>query len=126
MYPDLVKFPITHEKLKWEAREALLDVDGQPRLFVRIKLTGTKFVQRAPVPQVWVGEVFARHVEIDDDERTVRAYFDRAPREGTLYFGYNRHAELSFGPFESRRIAVLDRARLPKEAQTHGGRRDPG
>jgi hypothetical protein len=118
MYWDLMKFPIEHEKLKWDAREAVLDIDGRPHLFVRVRLTGTKFVQRALIPQVWVGEVFAKHVEIDDDGLAVRAYFDQAPRSGTLYFGYGGQPELSFGPFESRKVSVLDRERLPREIVT--------
>ena len=73
MYYDLIKFPLEHENLKWEAREALLDVNGVPHLFLRIKLTGTEFPLISQIPQVWVGKTFAKHVLITEDRRTVRA-----------------------------------------------------
>jgi hypothetical protein len=121
MYWDLIKFPIEHENLKWQAREALLDIDGRPHLFVRIKLTGTRFVHRAAIPQVWVGEVFARYVLIDEDELAVRAYFDHVPPGASLYFGYERRAELSFGRFDAGRMTVLDRVRLPRGTRIDEG-----
>jgi hypothetical protein len=113
MYFDLIKFPIRHEALKWEAREALLDVDGRSHLFLRIKLTGTEFPVRAQIPQVWVGSVYARTVLIDEDRRAVRAYFERPlPKRGKLYFGHNGHAELDFGFYEPKRRGLLNRKRL--------------
>jgi hypothetical protein len=120
MYWELIKFPIEHEKLKWEAREALLDVDGRVHLFIRVKLTGTRFVQRALIPEVWVGKAHAKHVEIDEDGLSVRAYFDETPRAGTLYFGYLGQPELSFGKFEPKKVSVLDRERLPRGIVTAG------
>lgn len=113
MYFDLIKFPIRHEALKWEAREAVLDVAGRPHLFLRIKLTGTEFPVRALIPQVWVGDVYARTVLIDKDRRTVRAYFERPlPRRGELYFGHNGHPELDFGVYEPKLRGLLDRKLL--------------
>ena len=116
MYFDLIKFPIQHENLKWEAAEALLDMRGKPHLFVRIKLSGTQFPVVAQIPHVWVGKVYARRVTIDDDRRTARAYFDQPlPRDEELYFGHAGHAELAFGRFDPKRIVMLDRTRLPKD-----------
>src|SRR5215211_7024596 len=116
MYHDLVRFPIRHEALRWEAREALLDIDGRPHLFLRIKLTGTEFPVRAQIPQVWIGDVFARIVLIDEDRRSARAYFEKPlPRQGEMYFGHVGHAELDFGRYEPKRAHRLDRARLPQD-----------
>jgi len=123
MYWDLIKFPIEHEKLTWQAREALVDLDGRAHLFVRIKLTGTRFVHRAAIPQVWVGSVFAKHVRIDDHGLAVRAYFEEVPPSGTLYFGYGDQAELSFGSFDPGKVSVLHRERLPRGTQLY---REPG
>ena len=115
MYYDLMKFPLEHDKLKWEARESLLDVNGVPHLFLRIKLTGTEFPLVAQVPQAWVGKTFAKHVLITEDRRTVRAYFDSPPPEGgEIYFGHLGKAELRFGPFRTATLVKLDRSRLPK------------
>jgi len=75
----------------------LLDVHGRSQLFVRAKLTGTRFGQRALIPQVWVGRTFAAYVDIADDGLSVRAYFGKPPRPGMLYFGYGGKPELSFG-----------------------------
>jgi hypothetical protein len=55
---------------------------------------------------------------IDDDGRTVRAYFDERPGSGNLYFGHLGQAELDFGPFDGRRLVRLDRSRLPREVVT--------
>ncbi|HYN50787.1 MAG TPA: hypothetical protein VES62_07660 [Thermoleophilaceae bacterium] len=113
MYYELIKFPLRHEALNWEAREALLDIEGRPHLFLRIKLTGTGFPVVAQIPEVWVGDVFARKVMIDEDGRTVRAYFEKPlPKRGDLYFGHLGRAELHFGRFEPRRVVRLDRERL--------------
>jgi hypothetical protein len=116
MYYDLIKFPIQHESLAWEAREALLDVDNRPHLFLRVKLTGTDFPMIAQVPQVWAGKTFASKVTIDEDRRTVRAYFQEAPPRGEhLYFGHLGRPELDFGPVDLDRIRRLDRERLPDD-----------
>jgi hypothetical protein len=116
MYCDLIKFPLEHENLKWEAREALLDVRGAPHLFLRIKLSGTQFPMLAQIPQVWIGKTPAKHVLIADDRRTVRAYFDTVPPEGgEIYFGHLDTAELRFGRFHPKAAVRLNRARLPKD-----------
>lgn len=116
MYYELIKFPLEHEKLRLEARESLLDVNGVPHLFLRIKLTGTEFPLIAQIPQVWFGETFAKHVLITDDRRTVHAYFDALPPEGEdIYFGHLGKAELRFRSFmPASRLVMLDRSRLPK------------
>jgi hypothetical protein len=116
MYFDLIQFPIRHEKLRWEAREALLDVEGRPNLFLRVKLTGTEFPVRAQIPHVWVGDVQARIVLIDEDRLTVRAYFEHPlPKRGHLYFGHKGKAELDFGEFEPKGHGRLDRKLLPND-----------
>lgn len=115
MYYDLIKFPIKHENLKWEASEALLDIRGIPHLFSMIKLTGTKFPQRAQIAQVWVGRVHAKHVLMDENCLTVRAYFDAPlPKSGDIYFGVLGKAELKFEKFVSAKTKKLDRMRFPE------------
>lgn len=115
MYYDLIKFPLEHENLKWETREVLLDIHERTHLFLMIKLTGTEFPIIAQIPQVWVGDVFAKHVLIDKNRRIVRAYFDTQPPEGgTIYFGHLGKPELCFGKFDPANLVKLDRSRLPK------------
>lgn len=115
MYWDLIRFPLEHEKLVWEARETLRDVEGGPRKFLRIKLRGTRFVQRALIPQVWIGRAYAEDVEVADDGLSVSAYFSANPRAGRLYFGYGGHPELAFGKFETSRVKRLNLRRISPE-----------
>jgi hypothetical protein len=114
MYYDLIKFPIRHEKLQWEAREALLDVYGVPRLFLRIRLSGTAFPLLARRPQVWIGKTAAEKVMISDDRLAVRAYFSPPyPDSGEIFFGHRDVRELQFGCFSPAGLAKLDRERMP-------------
>jgi hypothetical protein len=114
MYEDLLRFPIEHERLRWDAREVVRELADGPHLFVRLTLTGTRFALRALEPQVWVGMSYARFVDIAEDGLTVRAYFDETPPPGTVYFGYAQRPELAFGDFEPERVPRLDRTRLPR------------
>lgn len=115
MYWDLLRFPIRHEKLTWEAREVVREVGDRPRIFVRVKLEGTRFVQRALIPQVWIGRTYAEDVEVADDGLSVRAFFATLPRGGDVRFGYGGHAELSFGKFDRKRAKTLDRSRIARD-----------
>jgi hypothetical protein len=127
MYFDLIRFPIRHEALKWEAREAFLDIDGVPHLFIRIKLTGTAFPATAQIAQVWVGSVFAAKVIVDQDLRAVRAYFDkRLPRRRNLYFGHLGRAELDFGRFAPRRVVRLGVSRRKLKQFKLSRQQNPG
>jgi hypothetical protein len=86
---------------------------GGRDLFLRIKLTGTKFPERAQIPHVWVGDAHARIVLIDEDRLAVRAYAP-ASKAGTS-FGHAGHAELDFGEYEPKRHRLLDRKLLPRD-----------
>jgi hypothetical protein len=115
MYNDLIKFPIQHEKLQWEARESLLDVRGVPHLFLRIRLSGTEFPLLAQTPQAWIGKTPADHVLISEDRMTVRAYFAPPyPEGGDIFFGHLGVHQLQFGRFSPAGLARLDRECLPK------------
>jgi hypothetical protein len=115
MYYDLIKFPIRHEKLQWEAREVLLDVHGVPHLFLRIRMSGTEFPLLAKTPQVWIGNTPAKHVLISENKMTVRAYFSPPyPEGGEIFFGHLGVHELQFGRFSPSSLARLDRERLPE------------
>lgn len=114
MYHDLINFPIRHKNLQWTASEALLDIKGEPHLFTMLKLTGTKFPLSAQIEQVWIGKVHAQHILFGEDGLVVKAYFDRLPSEGDIYFGRVGHAELDFGKFEPSKVMKLDRGKLPK------------
>ncbi len=115
MFLDLVDLPIESERLHWEGRQVLRDLDNEPHLLMRVKLTGTFFPQRSEEPFVRVGEVQSRFVEIAEDGQSVNAYFDQPlqPRS-VVEFGYGNEILLRVPQrFSLDRIQVLDPQRLP-------------
>ena len=119
MFEDLIKYPIENERLKWEARMIIRDLDQVPHLFMRLKLTGTHFVQRALEPFVTIGKVRSRFVTISDDGLSACAYFDKQlPKGEPILFGYGMEVMLRFSKaFHHDEAVLLDPKRLP--ANTH-------
>lgn len=115
MFMDLVDFPIESERLRWEARLVVRDLNQEPHLLMRVKLTGTHFPQRALEPFVVVGKVHSRFVTISDDGLTACAYFDeQLPQGGRVEFGYGTEVLLRFSrAFDHEEAELLDPKRLP-------------
>ena len=106
------------ESMHWEAKEVVRDIDGKPHLLERITLTGPIFEHRALEPFVRVGEIQARIVDIDEDGRMVKAYFDQMlPDEQPIEFGYHGEGVLYRFPvsYQSQVGARLDIKRLAKD-----------
>ncbi|HEX3130977.1 MAG TPA: hypothetical protein VH394_26825 [Thermoanaerobaculia bacterium] len=116
MFENLITYPIESPLLAWESKVVVRADEGKERLYLRLKLTGTKFPIFNSIPFVRVGEVKARYVEIADDGLSVKAYFDTAiPQAGPVEFGYDDQVLLRFpGVFHSRLVARLDDSRLPE------------
>ena len=79
--------------LQIEAREVLREVKQQPHLLLRFDVRGGHFPHRALAPFARVdrdGEPVEAHlVEVDDDEKGLRAYFATdVPLGGKLTVGY--------------------------------------
>jgi len=123
MFDDLIKFPIEHERLRWQAKEVVKDLDLKPHLFVRLTLTGARFPVMAQLPVVRVGNVRSHHVIISEDQLTAHAYFrQELPARGTIAFGFGDAVLLRFRPsFAARQLRRLDRKRLPKGIELFGG-----
>lgn len=104
------------ERMQWDAREVVRDIDGKPQLWLRLRLQGPVFTHRALEPIVTVGGVTSRCVEIASDGLSVHAYFDRLPPEGAVIeFGYEDGVLYRFPRvFHREGIHVLDHQRLPK------------
>lgn len=115
MFTDLIQFPIQSERLQWEARQVMRDLDYIPHLLLRLKLTGTHFPQRALEPFVKVGEVRSRFVTISDDGLNANAYFDQSLTQGCkVEFGYGQDILLRFPrSFNWEVVRLLDPNRLP-------------
>jgi len=119
MFMDLVEFPIESEHLRWEARLVVRDLNEEPHLLMRIKLTGTHFPQRALKPFVLVGKVRSRFVSIADDGLSACAYFDEPLQQGgRIEFGYGTEVLLRFPrAFEREGVELLDPKRLPSNTR---------
>ena len=119
MFMDLVDFPIESERLRWEARLVVHDLNQEPHLLMRVKLTGTHFPQRALEPFVVVGKAHSRFVTISDDGLSACAYFDeQLPKGGRIEFGYGTDVLLRFPrAFDREEVELLDPKRLP--SNTH-------
>lgn len=116
MFRNLIEFPIESERLNWEARQVVRDLYNEPHLFLRLKLTGTHFPQRAIEPFVLVGEVLSQFVLISEDGLSAHAYFDRWPPErGVVEFGYGKKVFLRFPHrFSSESAEFLDLNLIPE------------
>lgn len=116
MFTDLIDYPIETDRIDYDVRHVLRDVDDVPTLFTRVTLSGTEFVQRALEPYVRVGDVESAFVEITEDGTTAKAYFDRPLGEGeTVEFGYGAEdplVRLRHG-IRLKDLAALDPRRLP-------------
>ncbi|HEX7317491.1 MAG TPA: hypothetical protein VF297_26560 [Pyrinomonadaceae bacterium] len=119
MFTDLIEFPIESPKLKWEAKVVVREINEGPRLYVRLKLTGTRFPIFNTIPFVRIGRTVTHHVDIADDGLSANAYFAQAPPEGgVVEFGYDVETMLRFPRrYSGDAVTRLDQQRLPKALQ---------
>lgn len=113
---EIIRLPDLREKVRIELKEVVQDTEGKPTLFVRLKLTGWYFPQRALLPFVLVGDLVSRFVTIAPDSKSATAYFDRTPPDAAqVTFGYGNIVSWDF-PVAVRTTAIerLDRQKLPK------------
>lgn len=119
MFQNLVTYPIESPLLRWESKIVVREQDREARLYLRVRLLGTRFPIFDSIPFVRVGKVRARFIDIADDGLSVRAYFEAAPpNERPIEFGYDDRVLLRFpSPYHSRHVTRLDSARLPRHLQ---------
>lgn len=122
MFANLIRYPIESDLLQWESKVVVRDHEQIPRLYVRIKLTGTEFPMFDTIPFVRIGSVNARFVEIAENLSSVKAYFDTAPpARGHVEFGYDDQVLLRFPRgFTRAQVARLDEARLAPALRYQG------
>lgn len=113
---QIVRMPDPRRNVTAEIREVVRDVAEKPHVFVRVRLHGWHFPQRAPEPFLVIGKVVSKFVLIDHDGTTADAYFDvRPPAVKGVSFGYGNTVSWDFDvTVDPARIDRLDRARLPK------------
>lgn len=119
MFTDLIQFPIESQKLRWESKVIVRKIKEEPRLYIRLKLTGTRFPLFNTIPFVRIGKTMTHYVAIADDGLSANAYFEEAlPENGIVEFGYHSEVLLRFPQrYTSNLVKRLEEERLPKSLQ---------
>jgi len=113
-YREIVRLPDPRRNVRADLREVVADVEGKPKLYHRLKLTGWHFDARAPEPFMLVGRVVSQRVIMSPDGFAASGYFtEPVPAARQVTFGYGRVVSWDF-PVAIRpvRLRPLDRARL--------------
>lgn len=117
MFTDLIEFPIESPKLKWESKVVVREINEGPRLYIRLKLTGTRFPLLNTIPFVRVGRAVTHYIDIAEDGLSANAYFEQAlPEGGVVEFGYDTQTLLRFPQrYAGEGVIRLDQQRLPEQ-----------
>lgn len=113
-YREIVRLPDPRRTVRAELREVVADVEGKPKLYHRLKLSGWHFEARAEEPFMLVGRAVSQRVMMSPDGLTASGYFvEPLPAAKQVSFGYGRTISWDF-PLIVRpdRLRRLDRARL--------------
>ncbi len=112
---EIIRLPDPRENVGAELREVVRDVDQQPHVFWRVRLTGWSFSHRAEEPFLVVGDAVSRFVVIAPDGSVADAYFDQpVPEAEQVSFGYGQTVTWDFDVDLGGLRERLDRGRLPK------------
>jgi hypothetical protein len=86
-----------------EAREATA---APARQRLQITLRGSKFVVRAKMPIIMIGNMWVKEYQVMPDERTIVCYLDELPEEGatiSISYGEGKCVELP-EPFSWKKV----------------------
>jgi hypothetical protein len=113
-YKAIRRLPDPRQAVRAELREVVADFPGKPHLFVRLKLTGWHFPERAPEPFMLVGRAVSHRVVIAPDGLSASGYFtERPPAARQVSFGYGQTVAWDFPTaIRPERLRRLDRGRL--------------
>jgi hypothetical protein len=114
-FEEIIRLTEPKPSVKAEIKEVVRDVAEQSHVFIRVRLSGWHFPERALEPFVVIGKVVSRFVRIGPDQTTADAYFDvDLPAADRLSFGYGKVISWDFEvAVDPKQIGRLDRARLP-------------
>lgn len=112
---QIVRLPEPRKDIAVELREVVRDVAGTPHVFVRVRLTGWHFPQRALEPFALIGTTVSKFVVIEPGGTGLNAYFDvRPPAARRITVGYGNIVAWDFDiAIDPARLERLDRTRLP-------------
>jgi len=113
---EIIRVPDSRKNVKAEIREVVRDMAKKPQIFIRVRLSGWHFPERALEPFLVIGKTVSKFVLIDPEGTTADAYFDvMPPAAGRLSFGYGNIVSWDFSiKVNPAGIERLDRERLPK------------
>jgi hypothetical protein len=119
MFTDLIQFPIESPKLKWESKVVVREINSGLRLYIRLRLSGTRFPLFNTVPFVRIGKTVTHYINIADNGLSANAYFEQAlPEGGVVEFGYDVQTLLRFPQrYTGSVVTRLDQKLLPKSLQ---------
>jgi hypothetical protein len=113
---EIVRLPDPRKKVKLELREVVRELKKKPHVFVRARLSGWNFPERAPEPFMLIGDKLSKFVLIGEEGATADAYFDvKLSAAQRVSFGYGNTISWDFNvKADPERISRLDRSKLPK------------
>ena len=113
---QVIRRPDPRKSVQVELREVVRDVGKKPHVFIRARLSGWHFPERAPEPFVVIGRAVSKFVVIGPGGDTADAYFDVKPSvEREVSFGYGKTISWDFAAhIDPDAIPRLDRERLPR------------
>ncbi|OPY86394.1 MAG: hypothetical protein A4E72_01674 [Syntrophus sp. PtaU1.Bin208] len=113
---EIIRVPDPRKNVKAEIREVVRDMAKKPQIFIRIRLSGWHFPERALEPFLVIGKAVSKFVLIDPEGTSADAYFDvMPPAAARLSFGYGNIVSWDFSiKVDPAGIERLDRERLPK------------
>jgi hypothetical protein len=117
---DVIRLPDPRKEVKVEIREVVRDVGKKPHVFIRVRLSGWHFPQRALEPFLVIGKAVSRFVVLDPDGTAADAYFDvKPPAAERVSFGYGNIIAWDFDVrVDPARIDPLDRGGFRKDSST--------
>jgi hypothetical protein len=113
---EIIRMPDPRKDVKVEIREVVRDIAKKPHVFIRVRLTGWHFPERALEPFLVIGKAVSKFVLIGYGGTTADAYFDVRPQAAKrVSFGYGKIISWDFDvAVDPADMDPLDRARLPK------------
>ncbi|MEA2464861.1 MAG: hypothetical protein QOJ98_2608 [Acidobacteriota bacterium] len=112
---EIIRTPDPRSNARVELREVIRDDRDLPRVFVRVKVSGYYFPERAEAPFVLVGDAVSKFALIEPGGLAICGYFDRSvPPAKRVTVGYGRTVFVDFDlEVDSETMPRLDRAKLP-------------
>lgn len=113
---EIICLPDPRKAVKISTREVVREFENRPHVFVRVRLSGWHFPERAPEPFMVVGKTVSKFVLISGDGSIADGYFDTMPAAAKVVrFGYGKIISWDFtAAFKPTSITRLNRALLPR------------